>query len=416
MLLALTILVAQSAPVSLEGHWEGAVNRLGSVQTFSIDFSDNTHATMDIPDRSRHGDFIEGVAFDGKVLQFRSRLGHFRTQFHAEIDEFTGESLEGTWNPPVQIHFKRAPMRAHRYRAIPFKVRGATRQISGELLLPVRDGKFPAIAITQPGDVTKPRSAYYFSHAVELAERGIACAIYDKVESEDILDQASNLQDVLKWLRGRSDVLQNKVGAMGISQGGWAVSMLASRGVYDFSILLVTPSTSVFKQELDRVLYSMRADERPEAEVHAALAHTKLMLYCATGKATWEDYAKSQVLASKEPWREYVSVDATEKGLKWWQRNNYDPEKDLSKMKARTLAVFGEVDTLVPVATNRDLMSKFLQGANPKSEVWTAEGCGHGLESFSTLLGGEWNWPKNFWVWPKKAAGLYERLENFIRS
>lgn len=416
MLLALTTLVALSAPVSLEGHWEGAVNRLGSVQTFSIDFRDNTHATMDIPDRRRHGDFMEDVTFDGETLQFRSRLGHFRAQYHAEINEFTGESLEGTWDPPVQIHFKRASMRAPRYHAIPFKVEGANRQISGELLLPVRDGRFPAIAIAHPGDVTEPHTAYYFSYAVELAERGIACAIYDKVESEDIVDQASNLQDVLKWLRGRPDVLQNKVGAMGISQGGWAVSMLAATGVYDFSILLVTPSTSVFKQELDRVLHSMRADERPEAEIHAALAHTKLMLYCATGKATWEDYSKSQVLASKEPWSEYVSVDATEQDLKWWQRNNYDPAKDLSKMKARTLAVFGEVDTLVPVATNRDLMSKLLEGANRQSEVWTAERCGHGLESFSTLLGGEWKWPKKFWVWPRKAAGLYERLENFIRS
>jgi pimeloyl-ACP methyl ester carboxylesterase len=192
--------------------------------------------------------------------------------------------------------------------------------------------------------------------------------------------------------------------------------MLAERGAYDFSILLVTPSTSVFKQELDRVLYSMRADERPEAEIQAALAHTKLMLYCAIGRATWDDYAKSQVLASQQSWGEYVSVDATEQSLKWWQRNNYDPAKDLRKMKARSLAVFGEVDTLVPVATNLNLMLNLIQGANPKSEVCTAEGCGHGLESFSTLLGGEWNWPKNFWVWPKKAAGLYERLVNFIRS
>jgi pimeloyl-ACP methyl ester carboxylesterase len=236
------------------------------------------------------------------------------------------------------------------------------------------------------------------------------------MDSEDILDQASNLRDVLRWLRVRSDVLQDRVGAMGISQGGWAVSMLAPEGVYDFSILLVTPSTSVFRQELDRVLYSMRADNRAENEIQAALAHTKLMLYCATGRVAWEVYAESQAMASKEPWSEYVSVNATEQNLRWWQRNNYDPENDLRKMEARTLAVYGGVDTLVPVATNRDRMESLLQSANPKSHVWTAEGCGHGLESFATLLGGEWNWPECFWVWPKKASGLYQRLENFIRG
>jgi hypothetical protein len=36
------------------------------------------------------------------------------------------------------------------------------------------------------------------------------------------------------------------------------------------------------------------------------------------------------------------------------------------------------------------------------------------MESFGTLRGGEWKWPENYWVWPKKSPLFYETIMEWL--
>ena len=56
-------------------------------------------------------------------------------------------------------------------------------------------------------------------------------------------------------------------------------------------------------------------------------------------------------------------------------------------------------------------MAQYLrEGGNRDHELVTLEGVGHGLERPRGLVGDAWRWPESFWIWGRKAPGLYPRI------
>jgi len=109
------------------------------------------------------------------------------------------------------------------------------------------------------------------------------------------------------------------------------------------------------------------------------------------------------------PWADYVDVIAHEEDLEGWRRIRYDP--------APVLALFGENDTLVPPAENVEPMRRLLgQARNPDVTIRVIPGATHDMETFGTLVGGEWKWPEHYWVWARRAPEFEATIEGWLRA
>jgi pimeloyl-ACP methyl ester carboxylesterase len=178
-----------------------------------------------------------------------------------------------------------------------------------------------------------------------------------------------------------------------------------------FLILDVGPAVTVEEQELNRVEYSMRADEVPEPDIAEALAYTKLMFkvaYAGDGRA--ELNALVPKIRNKDL-AKYVQLVESSQDLEDWKLIRYDPAPVLKKTTIPVLSLFGEKDVLVPPKENRDKMERYLREAgNTDVTIHVIPNVGHDMESFATLKGGEWKWPEKYWVWAKKSPLFYETI------
>ena len=109
---------------------------------------------------------------------------------------------------------------------------------------------------------------------------------------------------------------------------------------------------------------------------------------------------------SKKRWAEYINIP-NEKDFVWWRNNNYNPEKDLTNLKCRTLSIFGEYDPLVPPDENLSKMNDYLTRANIDFEIKVIEGTLHDMSTFQELNGDNWDWPNVYWKWRVQPYTFY---------
>ena len=117
-------------------------------------------------------------------------------------------------------------------------------------------------------------------------------------------------------------------------------------------------------------------------------------------------------------WVEYVELVSSDEDLEGWRVIRYDPAPVLKKTNIPLLALFGELDVLVPPNENVDKMQSYLSEAgNGDFVIHVIPGVGHNMETFGTLKGGEWKWPENYWIWSRKSPQFYQTiLEKFFRK
>ena len=106
--------------------------------------------------------------------------------------------------------------------------------LKGTLLVPESDGPYPAIVFLH-GSGNGLRED--FRHFTEyFVKRGIACLIYDKRGSGEstgswvnssLYDIAGDANAAIEYLRSNTLIDSNRVGLLGVSQGGWVLSMVS---------------------------------------------------------------------------------------------------------------------------------------------------------------------------------------------
>ncbi|HZW53526.1 MAG TPA: alpha/beta hydrolase, partial [Candidatus Elarobacter sp.] len=165
---------------ALDGHWDGAISRLGAIQRIRLDVvtdpSGAIHGTYDIPDLWLYGEPLTEVSLAGDDLTFHVLYGKFAGKLHGTVDELTG--VNTAWDPPVGINLKRTPP-IPEYRVRELRVAGKT-TIAGSLYLPVSCTSC-ATVIVVPGSGDQSRATWsYRGYAAELARHGVAAFVYDK--------------------------------------------------------------------------------------------------------------------------------------------------------------------------------------------------------------------------------------------
>jgi pimeloyl-ACP methyl ester carboxylesterase len=424
MFFLLAGITPSASSFSLSGHWEGAVVRDGAIQTIVIDFSiaeERLTGTYNIPDMGLFAEPLEEIAYESPSLSFHFFWGTFTCIVHEDVSEITG--LNENWGPPVKIHLKRSPaLELHREEQVHFKSKDLI--LRGSLLIPRGKGPHPAVVVIHGSGGQGRHLWTYRSYGYLLARYGIAALLYDKrgvgesegnYEQADFKNLAQDAVEAVKLLKTRTDIDKDKIGLIGISQGGWIAPLAASMEPdVAFLILMVAPSVTVWEQELQRVEYSLRQDGFTETEIAAAIAHTTLLFAAVENRGLWDSLQASMAFARQSSWAEYVVLLDSLPELDDWQRIRFDPEPILKKTTIPTLVIYGEGDVLVPPSGNASRMRQLLtEAGNTDVTVITFPGVDHDLMTGHSLIGGAWKWPDSFWRWNRKAPGLFETVREW---
>lgn len=422
-LLVLASLCGSASEASVVGHWEGAVSRLGSVQTIQVDVRDDggaLAATFDIPDRELVGEPVKKVESEGPVLRLTgSPYGDGVLKLDAETGEMTG--VFEAWEPDVRIHLKRRPAPPPAVREEEVRFRNDSVALVGTLIRPPAPGPHPAVVLVHGSAPAGRSDARYRSKGHFFARHGIAALVYDKrpgFENATFDELAADAAAAVRFLKTHRDVRSDQIGLAGFSQGGWLVPMAASRvdGVA-FLILQVAPAVSVEEQEVQRVRYGMAAEGSPEEDVARAVAYTRLMFDTAYRGGDWSRLEAATEKARSQAWAGQVQLISSPEDLQGWRRQRYDPEPVLRRTTIPVLALYGERDTVVPPAENAGKMRHLLEEAgNRDVTIQVFPRANHSLEWYGELRQGSWSWPDGYWVWSKAAPGYAETVAGWLRE
>jgi len=427
---------ALKAQTVLEGHWEGAMSRLGSVQLLNFDFlpaGDSLQVQFDDPARGYFRSYAEGVnkfAKTDSVFTLNFGYGNFHCILNKKYGQVTGYNKD--WKPEVLFHIKKTGVREpDPYTEENISFINGNVKLAGTIYKPKETATFPLVILIHGSDEQTRRTTYMRSLVYVLTKNHIGVVVYDKrgtgssggnMNTASFHDLANDASACIQYISRRKDLPVTKLGLFGTSQGGWIAPMVANRWKsVGFVILNVGPAVSTFKQDLDRVEYTMRGDGFDKKTIDSALQHSRLYFDVVRADTGWNTLRRSVALFKTKPWgTENNLLQLPEKmndeDMLWWRRNDYDPEKELSRMKCRVLSLMGGNDNLVPPATNLPLMERYLAKAGCPHKIIVLPDAGHNAIAFQTLLGGEWKWPEHYWIWPQRSPIYYEAIIDWIKG
>ena len=252
--------------------------------------------------------------------------------------------------------------------------------LAGTLVLPEGKGPFPAIVVHGGSDWRVRQD--YIEQAYIFAANGIAAFIYDKrgwggSSGARVFSFSIEAQDAIaavEAVRRRPEIEAQHVGISGFSQTGWVVPQAAVRSKdIHFLVLLSASSTTVARQELDRLEYTLRANGTPQSDIDQAVRVMKLKnQYAQTGNG-WDEYLAATKEAKGKKWDFGASGPLTKTDDTWeWMHLNtfYNPLPALEHITCPVLALYGSKDTYVPPDINVPIMKlAFDEAHNPDATI-----------------------------------------------
>jgi pimeloyl-ACP methyl ester carboxylesterase len=249
-----------------------------------------------------------------------------------------GQEVGLAWQNRFGLEFFYPPVEVYQQEEVVFE--GAGEWLAGTLLLPPGDGPHPAVVLVHGSGADTRHSYRPVAHL--FAQAGIAALFYDKRGTGDstgnwfkagLGELAGDAVGAVSYLGRHRAVDAGRIGLWGISQGGWVstIAAAASREVaflVPFSGAAVSPA----EQELFRIASNIQDLTGSEGLVNITVKMEQL---------TYDFFYRAQAspaLAGK-PW--LLGLDM-----------QYDPRADLARLEQPVLALFGELDSLVPVGVS----------------------------------------------------------------
>jgi pimeloyl-ACP methyl ester carboxylesterase len=156
----------------------------------------------------------------------------------------------------------------------------------------------------------------------------------------------------------------------------------------------------------------MRADGFPEDEIQEAVAFMRLKFEVGRTGQGWEklDATMQELRNKNKKWfPSYTGAPKSLEASRWYWANefSYDPAPDLKKVKVPVLAIFGELDTLVPIKESARIMEEILKKEGNKDyTIKVLPKVGHGMIV----------WPEkgSRWHWPRLVDGYLETITEWV--
>lgn len=233
----------------------------------------------------------------------------------------------------------------------------STVTLSGVLIVPGGKELYPAVVLIH-GSGAESREGYRFL-ADHLARHGIAALRYDKRGVGDsegdwhyatLEDLAEDVLAGVHFLQHHRNINAKAVGIVGTSQGGWVAPLAASQSE-DVAFMVVISGAAVSPQiqELYRVTNELRYKGYSESGVTLRTMGYRLELAAAKIlRAIQNVVPVSKALPPRLAFGLYLNWD-------------FDPVPILKKITCPVLAIFGELDKLVPVRESVALLKEALK-------------------------------------------------------
>ncbi len=275
-------------------------------------------------------------------------------------------------------------------------------ELAGELLLPPVEWELPAAVVLQGSGKSDRTNGWSAAIARTLAEQGLVVLLTDKRgcgqsagdwRQAGIEDLAEDALAAVRYLQGRQEVDGDRIGLVGLSQGGWVAPVAAARSRDVAFVIDVSGAATSFAEQ---VLHEMRNTTR-EAGLDAAAEEVVAGLNVACARfalnSEWEPYSRAREAGLATAARQVVagfperSDDPTWSFLR--RVMTFDPLPYWTVVEQPTLVLYGEDDEHenVPVAESvRRLEFAFALSGKQNATITVIPGAGHAFLADGALL------------------------------
>jgi uncharacterized protein len=322
--------------------------------------------------------------------------------------------------------------------------------LTGILTLPAGPGPHPAIVLLSgsedPGTGGKRPGASdgaHVMHAQRLVLDGYAVLRYDPPGvggstdnggRQGLQERADEAIAAARYLRSRPDILGDRVGLWGVSQGGWVIGMAAAEAPEDIAFIISASGcgVSVAEQQVYGVEAQTRASGAGEEDVARAGLIARLLIDWNLAEPIYKEANTAAVQRfGPGPWKDFfdlvynspglTAAESQPKGIailesiqdENWAWHLYlrdlwlpalravkpeqaaavraaygkgllvDPKDFLTRVHCPVLALFGEQDLNVPAQRSAELYAKYLaQAGNRDVTITVFPNVGHSLGNF----------------------------------
>ena len=405
LLFAVTSVAAQTADAA--GHWEGSIEIPGQPLVVRVDLEEEGgtwSGTIDIPAQGADDLPLSDVTVDEEAVQFTISGVPGAPTFEGALTggEISGEFRQGSTTLPFRLGRDAAEVEAPQrpqepeppfpYDAEEVEYENGDLTIAGTLTLPPGEERVPA-ALLISGSGAMNRDLELFGHkpflvlADHLTRLGIAVLRVDdrgvggstgSTAQSTSRDKAEDVLTGVRFLGGHTRIDPERVGLIGISEGGLVAPLALNRiepGAVAFAVLLAGPGVrggDLLRQQLRRIAAANGATAQMIEEL-AALQDKALEIIGADmppaeAEAALLEVVEEQLAASPETAQlsgealESAAAAAVQSNLNPWFRFfiRYDPGPALGGLAVPTLAMFGGKDTQVDADQNQPVMEAAL--------------------------------------------------------
>jgi uncharacterized protein len=268
--------------------------------------------------------------------------------------------------------------------------------LAGTLWLPNRyAGSTAAVMVHGSGAMTRDNDVYFPPIRDALIGAGVAVLAYDKRgvggstgdwTTSDLSDLADDAAAAATFLRERPETDRAAIGLFGHSQGGWIVPIAASRSrEVDWIVTNSGPGVTVWEQVVFDVERHLREAGIGGEDRRRLLDSMDRLVAAIRAGEPYERRVELMRAVRAQAEGGYLPIMETPEQLggdqRWWIL--FDPEPILRGVRCPVLAIFGELDPVVPVGPSVEVFNEALRGAGAGNHDVTIEvfpGAGHRIE------------------------------------
>ena len=405
------ITVATLNAQDIAGTWNGLLDVQGSQLRLVFNINKTAtgiSATMDSPDQGAAGIPTSSARFENGVLTIA--IANMKMQYEGKLGEnntITGIFKQGPMSLPLNLTKEKVekaklvrpqePVQPYPYYTEDVTFTNAKAQITlaGTLTLPKKEGKFPVVVLIS-GSGPQNRDEELLGHkpflvlADHLTKNGIGVLRFDDrgvgaskgdFATATSADFATDVEAAISYLATRKDMIINKIGLMGHSEGGIIAPMVAAKSK-DVTFIVLLAGTGIKGDELlllqgeligkaggetaEKLKINQTinkgAFDRVKKLADAKVLKSELELYFQQKLKEYpsvkpegmseERFIQTQVMTLTSPWMRFFI--------------KYDPATALTSVKCPVLAINGEKDLQVPAKTNLDAIKMNLEKGKNK--------------------------------------------------
>ncbi|MDX1578113.1 MAG: alpha/beta fold hydrolase, partial [Gemmatimonadota bacterium] len=268
-------------------------------------------------------------------------------------------------------------------------------ELAGLWFVPSGEGPFPA-AVFIRGSGPSSRDSYWARAIADVfLDEGVAVLLPDKRGSDgsggdwrtaDFEDLAGDALAAVDYVRGRAEVRGDRVGLVGLSQGGKIAPVAASRAGdrVAFVVDFVGAATTLVEQLSWEMFHTFREEGLEGQALQEALRLQVAAEKLVRGEYDWGEYERVLTAALASPWAEVAEDFPTSPDSWRWDFArrviDFDPLPYWREVTQPVLVFYGEDDHNAPsVRSVYRLTRAFMEEDHPDWTIRVYPDAGHPL-------------------------------------